>query len=61
MIALKPITPENVRAMYDLAVGPGQERFVAPNSWSLAQALSGGDPAWPRDSGDGEVVGRLRL
>jgi diamine N-acetyltransferase len=61
-IALEPITPENVRAVYDLAVADGQDRFVAPNSWSLAQALAGGDLAWPRAvSADGEIVGFLML
>jgi diamine N-acetyltransferase len=40
----------------------GQDRFVAPNSWSLAQALAGGDLAWPRAiSADGEIVGFLML
>jgi diamine N-acetyltransferase len=57
-VELAPITPENVRAVYDLAVAPGQERFVAPNSWSLAQALAGGELAWPRAVlAGGEVVG----
>jgi len=62
MVVLEPITPENVRAVYDLRVGPGQDQFVAPNSWSLAQALSGGDLAWPRAIRvDGEIAGFLML
>jgi diamine N-acetyltransferase len=61
-VELEPILPENVRVVYELAVAEGQDRFVAPNSWSLAQALAGGDLAWPRAiSADGEIVGFLML
>jgi diamine N-acetyltransferase len=61
-VELVPITPDNVRAVYDLTVGPGQERFVAPNGWSLAQALAGGELAWPRAiRADDEIVGFLML
>jgi diamine N-acetyltransferase len=61
-VALTPITDANVRAVFDLAVAPGQERFVAPNPWSLAQALAEYEIAWPRAiEVEGEVVGFLML
>ena len=61
-VRLEPITEANLRAVFDLKTGPGQEAFVAPNPWSLAQALVEGDKAWPRAivAGD-EVVGFLML
>jgi diamine N-acetyltransferase len=61
-VRLDPITGDNVRAVFDLEVASGQEAFVAPNAWSLAQALALHDIAWPRAivAGD-EVVGFLML
>ena len=37
-VSLQEVTGETVRAICRLAVGPGQERFVAPNAVSIAQA-----------------------
>jgi diamine N-acetyltransferase len=61
-VRLEPITEGNVKAVFDLAVGPAQERFVAPNAWSLAQAVADAPIAWPRAivAGD-DVVGFLML
>ena len=61
-VRLEPITEDNVKAVYELTVAPGQEDFVAPNAWSLAQALAEAAIAWPRAivAGD-EVVGFLML
>lgn len=61
-VRLAPITNYNLKAVFGLHVAPGQERFVAPNPWSLAQALVAGDKAWPRAivAGD-DVVGFLML
>jgi diamine N-acetyltransferase len=61
-VRLEPITEVNVKTVFDLQVGPGQDAFVAPNPWSLAQALAEHDIAWPRAvvAGD-EVVGFLML
>jgi diamine N-acetyltransferase len=61
-VRLEPITEANVKAVFDLAVAPGQEEFVASNAWSLAQALAEAAIAWPRAivAGD-EVVGFLML
>jgi diamine N-acetyltransferase len=61
-VRLEPIDEGNVKAVFDLRVAPGQERFVASNAWSLAQALAEHDIAWPRAivAGD-EVVGFLML
>jgi len=64
---LEPITADNVRAVFQLAVGPAQDRFVAPNPWSLAEALAEAAIAWPRaivaehDGGADEIVGFLML
>lgn len=61
-VALTPITVANLRAVFDLTVAPGQEGFVAPNPWSLAQALAEYEIAWPRAiEVEGEVVGFLML
>jgi diamine N-acetyltransferase len=61
-VRLEPINEANVRAVFDLAVGPGQDRFVASNAWSLAQAVAEASIAWPRAivAAD-EVVGFLML
>ena len=37
-VSLREITQETVRAICRLQVGPGQDRFVAPNAVSVAQA-----------------------
>lgn len=37
-VALRELTAENVRAVCNLKLKPGQERFVAPNALSLAEA-----------------------
>ena len=61
-VRLEAITEANVRAVFDLRVASEQQAFVAPNAWSLAQALAEHDVAWPRAivAGD-EVVGFLML
>ena len=61
-VRLDPISEDNVKAVFDLAVAPGQEAFVASNAWSLAQAVAEAAIAWPRAivAGD-EVVGFLML
>ena len=61
-VTLEPITGDNVGTVFDLKVAPGQERFVATNPWSLAQALAAYEIAWPRAiEVAGEVVGFLML
>jgi len=47
-IALKEITKENLREIFKLKVASAQERFVAPNSVSIAQAYFDRDVAWFR-------------
>ncbi|MEV6104977.1 GNAT family N-acetyltransferase [Streptomyces sp. NPDC051940] len=55
---LEKITPANVDAACGLRLRPGQERFVASVSFSLAEAYAYGETAWPRVVADGdEVVG----
>lgn len=45
---LAEVTPENVSAACRLAVRPDQERLVAPVAWSLADAYTQPEVAWPR-------------
>ena len=47
-IELREITKENLREIFRLKVAPEQERFVAPNAVSLAQAYFDRDIAWFR-------------
>ena len=51
---LAAVTSENVSDACRLAVRPDQERFVAPVSWSLADAYTQPDVAWPRLVYDGD-------
>lgn len=61
-VRLEPISEANVRAVFELEVAPEQQGFVAPNPWSLAQALADPAIAWPRAIVDGsEVVGFVML
>jgi diamine N-acetyltransferase len=61
-VRLEPITEDNLKAVYELQLAPGQEAYVAPNPWSLAQALVESAIAWPRAIvADGAVVGFLML
>lgn len=61
-VRLEPISQSNVRAVFELDVCPEQRRYVASNAWSLAQALTQPDVAWPRAViADGQVVGFLML
>ncbi|MDH3190154.1 MAG: GNAT family N-acetyltransferase [Acidimicrobiia bacterium] len=61
-VTLQPITEDNVGAVYELKVRPDQEQFVAPNPWSMAQALAECEIAWPRAIlADDQVVGFLML
>lgn len=62
MVRLVPITEDNVRAVFDLKVGPDQTEFVSTNAWSLAQAYAEYSIAWPRAVVDDDVaVGFLML
>jgi diamine N-acetyltransferase len=47
-VTLREITKENLDAILGLAVAPGQERFVATNAKSLAQAHFFPEVAWFR-------------
>ncbi len=61
-VELAPITKDNVADVFNLKVAAGQEKFVATNPWSLAQALAEHDVARPRAVvADGTVVGFLML
>ena len=60
-VTLREITADTVRNVLRLAVAPGQERFVAPNAVSLAQALFSPE-AWYRAAYRGEeLVGFVML
>ena len=54
-VTLREITAETVRSVIRLSVGAGQERFVAPNAVSLAQALFSPE-AWYRAVYRGEEL-----
>jgi diamine N-acetyltransferase len=57
-LRLEPVTQENVRAARKLKLRPGQEDLVAPVAWSLADAYTARDIAWPRLIYDGgQMVG----
>jgi len=57
---LEPVTLENVRAACKLRLEPDQEDLVAPVAWSLADAYTVPDIAWPRlIYDDGQLVGFL--
>lgn len=47
MVTLRQVRGENLSAVIRLQLGPGQDRFVAPNSVSMAQAAFS-RYAWPR-------------
>lgn len=60
-VSLEPITAENFYEIIKLKVGEGQERFVASNVYSLAEAYVHAS-AWPRAIYAGEIaVGFLML
>ena len=48
MISLREVTKDNLRDIFRLKVHPEQERFVAPNAVSIAQAYFDRDVAWFR-------------
>ena len=60
-VHLEPLTPENVRAVCDLRVAPGQEYLVEPNVISIAEAYVH-EQAWCRavSAGD-DLVGFVML
>ena len=47
-LRLEPVTRQNVRAACNLKLRPDQENLVAPVAWSLADAYTVPDIAWPR-------------
>jgi diamine N-acetyltransferase len=47
-IALREVTKDNLRDILELKVAPEQERFVAPNAASIAQAYFDRQVAWFR-------------
>lgn len=53
-LRLEKVTPDNVEAACRLQIRPGQEQFVEPVAWSLAEAYVHPDIAWPRLVFDGE-------
>jgi diamine N-acetyltransferase len=55
-LRLEPVTQENVRAACKLKLRPDQENLVAPVAWSLADAYTAPDIAWPRLIYDGDQL-----
>ena len=61
-VGLRTITPQDLGKVLKLRVGSGQEKFVADNAKSLAEAYVYPDRAWPRAiCVDGEPVGFAML
>jgi diamine N-acetyltransferase len=61
-ISLREVTKENLRDILNLKVAPTQERFVASNAISIAQAYFDLDVAWFRAIyADGTPVGFVML
>ena len=60
-VTLREITAATVGQVIRLAVAPEQQRFVAPNAYSLSEALFTGE-AWYRAAYDGdELAGFVML
>jgi diamine N-acetyltransferase len=55
-LRLEPVTRDNVRAACLLELRAGQEDLVAPVAWSLAEAYTMPDVAWPRLIYDGDQM-----
>jgi diamine N-acetyltransferase len=55
-LRLERVTRENVRAACKLELRPDQEGLVAPVAWSLADAYTMPDIAWPRLICDGDQL-----
>jgi diamine N-acetyltransferase len=55
-LRLEPVTQENVRAACKLKLRPDQEGLVAPVAWSLADAYTMPEIAWPRLIYDGDQL-----
>ncbi|WP_406096578.1 GNAT family N-acetyltransferase [Streptomyces sp. NBC_01013] len=55
-IRLVPVTSDNVEAACALTVRPDQSGLVKPVAWSLAQAYTTPETAWPRLIADGETL-----
>ena len=55
-LRLEPVTQENVRAACRLKLRSDQEHLVAPVAWSLADAYTMPDIAWPRVIYDGDQL-----
>ena len=54
-VFLREVTKDNLHAVLRLQVAPGQEKFVASNAVSIAQAYFDRDTAWFRAVYDGEA------
>ncbi|WP_406450524.1 GNAT family N-acetyltransferase [Streptomyces sp. NBC_00876] len=55
-LRLVPVTSDNVEAACELSVRPDQNGLVKPVAWSLAQAYTTPETAWPRLIADGEQL-----
>ncbi len=55
-LRLNPVTQDNVRSACKLELRADQDHLVAPVAWSLADAYSVPDIAWPRLIYDGDQL-----
>jgi diamine N-acetyltransferase len=60
-VTLREITSDTVVSIIKLSVAPGQERFVAPNAVSLAQALFAPEAWYRAICFEGQPVGFVML
>lgn len=60
-VTLREITSDTVVSIIKLSVAPGQERFVAPNAVSLAQALFAPEAWYRAICLEGQPVGFVML
>jgi diamine N-acetyltransferase len=58
-LRLEPVTQENVRAACMLKLRTDQDDLVAPVAWSLADAYTMPEIAWPRLIYDGDQLDDL--
>jgi diamine N-acetyltransferase len=55
-LRLNPVTKDNVRSACELRLRADQDHLVAPVAWSLADAYTMPDIAWPRLIYDGDQL-----
>ncbi len=55
-LRLEPLSAATIAAAHSLALRPGQEHYIAPVSYSIAEPLLDPSTSWPRVVVDGDKV-----